>query len=508
MSDRIKRNSRQQWDFSTPSGQLVSHIHSIKETVRNESKNTESVEIRKIQVSRRTLTNLSGVHVVVANKYAPNLYADINVLSKKQLHRAIRTHLETKLRCAGINVLSKEQLRRAKGKPILLASVFALQSPLDDSFSWGGELLELNEQVSLERNPDVTLRLVTWVYSGNGLESGLVELSSVVGAVVQEIDSLVEKFADDYKHINPVSPNKPSGPEIFTFTEAGAEHSDVVLKGLTELHVPQLYSSAISVKTTIIPQLEKAGITVLSSEQWNDDQDWPYPKTPYLYLKASVYGDDPECSGLVHPLQLIDRVTFERNPEIIRELPVWEYKLDKLNINLTDRRRAEEVLRKMTQDVQDMVDEFISAYLSANAKNYRILVINDNQRHIEDWKQLFEEGSHACIGFEIDAAHQGQEGLQKIRQAFQEGRPYVVAFVDVRMPPGWDGVRTIERIWVEYPDLPAIIHAPYSDYSAPEIIERLGRSEKLLIFKFPPDDDTIHRFAVSITKEWECKQAA
>lgn len=75
------------------------------------------------------------------------------------------------------------------------------------------------------------------------------------------------------------------------------------------------------------------------------------------------------------------------------------------------------------------------------------------------------------------------------------------------MPPGWDGVTTIERIWREYPDLPAVIHAPYSDYTAPEIIERLGNNERLLIFKNPPDDEAIHRFAVAITKEWEGKRA-
>ena len=41
--------------------------------------------------------------------------------------------------------------------------------------------------------------------------------------------------------------------------------------------------------------------------------------------------------------------------------------------------------------------------------------------------------------FEIDSAFQGQEGLQKVEQALREGRPYAMAFVDVRMPPGWDG---------------------------------------------------------------------
>ena len=54
-------------------------------------------------------------------------------------------------------------------------------------------------------------------------------------------------------------------------------------------------------------------------------------------------------------------------------------------------------------------------------------------------------------GFEVDSAYQGQEGVAKIRQAVDEGRPYAMAFVDMRMPPGWDGLETIERLWSDRP---------------------------------------------------------
>ena len=69
---------------------------------------------------------------------------------------------------------------------------------------------------------------------------------------------------------------------------------------------------------------------------------------------------------------------------------------------------------------------------------------NDTSKVIADPSKLAEE---------LDSAFQGQEGLALIRQALAENRPYAMAFVDVRMPPGWDGVETIARIWEEYPDL-------------------------------------------------------
>ena len=50
-------------------------------------------------------------------------------------------------------------------------------------------------------------------------------------------------------------------------------------------------------------------------------------------------------------------------------------------------------------------------------------------------------------GFEIESAHQGIEGLELARAALAGRRPFTVAFVDMRMPPGWDGLRTVKELW-------------------------------------------------------------
>lgn len=59
----------------------------------------------------------------------------------------------------------------------------------------------------------------------------------------------------------------------------------------------------------------------------------------------------------------------------------------------------------------------------------------------------------AAAGFELDSAYQGQEGVAKVSESLQHGLPYAMAFVDMRMPPGWDGVETIKRLWQEDPRL-------------------------------------------------------
>ena len=60
---------------------------------------------------------------------------------------------------------------------------------------------------------------------------------------------------------------------------------------------------------------------------------------------------------------------------------------------------------------------------------------------------ISQRAHRARQGFRIDSAYQGQEAFELVKKAVQEGDPYVLAFVDVRMPPGWDGIETLEHIW-------------------------------------------------------------
>ncbi|MBN1943529.1 MAG: response regulator [Phycisphaerae bacterium] len=162
-------------------------------------------------------------------------------------------------------------------------------------------------------------------------------------------------------------------------------------------------------------------------------------------------------------------------------------------------------------------------------KNRRILIIDDTETIHKDFRlvlqgddnptdtRIFDQAEAAILGtesrekqeqFELDSAYQGQEGLEKVRQSLQNGKPYAMAFVDVRMPPGWDGIETIRRIWQVDPDLQVVICTAYSDYSLKEIIKELGVTEKLLILKKPFDAIEVYQLAISITEKWFLSQRA
>ncbi len=104
--------------------------------------------------------------------------------------------------------------------------------------------------------------------------------------------------------------------------------------------------------------------------------------------------------------------------------------------------------------------------------------------------------------FDLDFAIQGREGVDKVKLAMAQQMPYQLAFVDMRMPPGWDGLKTIKHIWQVDPEIQVIICTAYSDYSWEEINQELGVTENLLILKKPFDSSEVAQLASTLTQKW------
>ncbi len=168
-----------------------------------------------------------------------------------------------------------------------------------------------------------------------------------------------------------------------------------------------------------------------------------------------------------------------------------------------------------------MIDPTSEAVVAALETNRRILVIDDNAAIHDDFRKILcddggeadlnadeadifggESLSNDAAGFQIDSALQGEEGLALVRKALEEGFPYAMAFVDVRMPPGWDGIETVSRIWMEYPELEIVICTAYSDYSWDDMTDKLGHTDRLLILKKPFDNVEVLQLACALTSKW------
>ena len=154
--------------------------------------------------------------------------------------------------------------------------------------------------------------------------------------------------------------------------------------------------------------------------------------------------------------------------------------------------------------------------------NRRILVVDDNVSIHHDFLKILQPdmGSEALelargalFGepspvrpsdqFTVNCADQGTTALELVEAAGKEGNPYAVAFVDMRMPPGWDGLETIERLWRADAALQVVICTAYSDQPWNEIRDRIGRTDKLLILQKPFNGIEVLQLATALCRKWD-----
>jgi signal transduction histidine kinase len=111
------------------------------------------------------------------------------------------------------------------------------------------------------------------------------------------------------------------------------------------------------------------------------------------------------------------------------------------------------------------------------------------------------------VSFQIDSAFQGSEALERVRSAADDDLPYALAFIDMRMPPGWDGLQTIEKLWDVDPLLQMVICSAYSDYDWNEVLRRLGRPDNLLVIKKPFEPVEVLQCANALARKWHGERA-
>ncbi len=160
-------------------------------------------------------------------------------------------------------------------------------------------------------------------------------------------------------------------------------------------------------------------------------------------------------------------------------------------------------------------------------QNRRVLVIDDNRSIHDDFRKILQSGDQSesldearaslfggepllnvLVRFDLDYAEQGQAALALVQLARREGRPYAMAFVDMRMPTGWDGLETIEHLWTADPEIQTVICTAYTDHSWDDIIRRLGHDNRLLILQKPFSSVEVSQLATSLTRKWDLARQA
>lgn len=162
------------------------------------------------------------------------------------------------------------------------------------------------------------------------------------------------------------------------------------------------------------------------------------------------------------------------------------------------------------------------------ATSRRILIVDDQASIHDDYRkiiapartedsglaaaeaELFGNGPSSLDqewgNYELVSAYQGEEAIALVQQSLTQRKPFAVAFIDVRMPPGCDGVQTTRRLWNLDPDLLVVICSAYSDYGWEDMARELGRTDRFLILRKPFENIEVRQCVAALAERWTVAQ--
>ena len=156
--------------------------------------------------------------------------------------------------------------------------------------------------------------------------------------------------------------------------------------------------------------------------------------------------------------------------------------------------------------------------------NCRVLIVDDLKEIHDDFTDMLnpglakqstddlaaafvaEEKPFFLPDFELMHAMSGEEACQIIAAGKQANRPIAVAYIDIRMPPGIDGIETIRRMRKIDRDIEIVIMTAYTDKSLPEIIEDMELLHKVIYIRKPFAHEEIQQITLSLVGKWNVEQ--
>jgi two-component system, NtrC family, sensor kinase len=155
------------------------------------------------------------------------------------------------------------------------------------------------------------------------------------------------------------------------------------------------------------------------------------------------------------------------------------------------------------------------------SQSYRILVVDDNPSIHDDFRRIFaterprggelDDLAASVFGlpqaptgpqFSLDHASQGQAALARVIAAREANAPYALLFMDVRMPPGWDGVEAAARVLADDPDVHVVLCTAYPEQRWRHRVEQLSGRDRVLVLKKPFDVVEVQQLACALCEKW------
>jgi PAS domain S-box-containing protein len=140
----------------------------------------------------------------------------------------------------------------------------------------------------------------------------------------------------------------------------------------------------------------------------------------------------------------------------------------------------------------------------------RILIVDDEEDIHKRYQKILRPSqapgagpeANGELSWELDFALEGREGLKLAQEAVAANRPYMVAFIDGNMPPGWDWLETTARIWEADPNMRVILCNGDEGCRFKEVAVTLGQSDRFVVLKKPVEELEVKQLARAFAEKW------
>jgi len=211
---------------------------------------------------------------------------------------------------------------------------------------------------------------------------------------------------------------------------------------------------------------------------------------------------EPECiseNGCLEDLEPQERLSgvdsryksefFRQHHFIAGNITMKEHDLNHFRVLVVD---DESYILDLFQEVLSIVEPDGKTHLEARESENKLSKANTSSQSL----QLFD----------VVTCQQGGEAVDAIKSSIKENRPFSVAFIDIRMPPGPDGIWTAEHIRAIDSNIEIVIFTGYSDIHPCEITRRVPPVHKLIYIQKPFTNQEIIQFASALSMKWHTER--
>jgi diguanylate cyclase (GGDEF)-like protein len=124
-------------------------------------------------------------------------------------------------------------------------------------------------------------------------------------------------------------------------------------------------------------------------------------------------------------------------------------------------------------------------------------------------KVLFGEETNeaGAIGFDVETCEQGERAVEAVRKAIAQNRHFSIVFLDIRMPPGMDGIEAAKQIRKMDPNINIVIVTASIGMELDKLDTEIPPADKIFFFKKPFHAVECRQLAAALCGKWHSDMA-